>query len=195
MIPQLACWMLLAAASEPIQVDGTVRLTKAGPEVESVLVAGERTFVLSAYDPGLNEELRRLGGTRVRIRTPEVPRGETPMRVLGYQILGVSDGPLPRVGTLARMAGSRELLFVSERGIARRLPSSWSRKMGRLIGAKLWIQGEVRDGMLRPSRFRLLRSPPDRRARKRSDEGAESENGAVRRRSGPGLRPARGDER
>lgn len=146
-----------------VELKGEVRVMKAGPTTRSVLESGGKNYVLTTYDPHTAEELRRLGGAVIRVQgvksEASLPPGDQ-LLVRSYRIMDVGDGRIPEVGTVARMAGSDQLLFVQDSGLAHRLPDSWSRRMKKLVGAKLWLLGEVTDDRMRPIRFQVLRSPP-----------------------------------
>lgn len=159
----LALLLTVAAPADlRVEVQGQVREAKVGPTTQAVLLADDKQYRLRTYDPGVREELLRLSGAVIKVvalkQEASLPPGNE-LLVQRYEIVQVADGEVPQLGTLARMADTGVLLFVDDQGVARRLPESWNRKMARLVGARMWVVGEAQDGLLQPTRFKVLRSP------------------------------------
>ena len=178
----LTLGVALALASQPpapqirpISVQGKVREIGGGPggRPQALLVGADARHVLTALDPDLRIELRRLAGAVIEVSgVVGDPRVAAKDHVLvdRYEIIEIGKGIVPRVGRLAmlQVGTDRRLVFVDESGRADLLPEGWSRRMGRYAGAKVWIVGRRdKDGSFRPQRFSILRGP-----RKEQQRGA-----------------------
>ncbi len=157
----------------PISVQGQVREVGGGPggRPQALLIGVDTRHVLTALDPDLRIELRRLAGAVIKVSgVVGDPRVAAKDHVLvdRYEIVEIGKGIVPRVGRLAMLqVGPQErLVFVDESGQADLLPQGWSRRMRRYAGAKVWMVGRRdKDGSFRPQRFSILRGPRKERVR------------------------------
>lgn len=143
---------------------GKVQEVSGGPGGRSraiLLTQDGEQVSLHPLRPGDRRELVRLSGLRVRIRGApgQSEWGPSNVRVADYEILDIGGGIKPRVGHIALLErdGGTRLLFVDGTGRADMLPASWTRKMRRHVGSKVWMAGPVKDGVFSPSRFAVLR--------------------------------------
>jgi hypothetical protein len=146
-------------------VTGAVREVVAAGRTRAELKSDDgRTLVLRGFTPADDDELRRLSGAKIRARVqekdPGLPATGGYVRVEHYEILEVGGGETPRIGLLAEITigNERRLIFVDEQGTADLLPSGWTKKMSRHVGAKMWITGQRRGTTFQPLKHAILRT-------------------------------------
>lgn len=157
----------LPSAPQPtnVELEGKVREVRGGQgtATQAILELDDRRSFALHGQAALDEvELRNLAGARVRIRgikdDPRLQAGSH-LLVLGFEILDVGGGVAPRLGRLARLSlgGKERLLFVEDSGRASLLPAGFAAKLGRSVGARVWMVGTESGNELVPTRFAILR--------------------------------------
>lgn len=150
-----------------VELTGQVKEVGAGGLKRSaaVLAANDgEQYTMHAVTSEGAEELKRLAGVKIAIRgvknDPRLPRGRH-ILVEHYEIVDVGKGVVPRIGVIAKVdvGGKSRLLFVDDKGRADPLPSGWSKKMTRHVGAKVWMVGVGEGESFKPRRFSILRAP------------------------------------
>ena len=152
-----------ALADEPFIAEGKIReVTGPGRSRAMLVTADNKSFTLESPSAGLKEELLRLSGVTVRLRSQpraaDTPEG-VPLQVQGYEILDVGGGVVPTIGYLAMLETGTEsrMLFVTEDGRASLLPKTWTSRLVSHVGAKIWLVGQKDKDELRVKRFSILR--------------------------------------
>ena len=100
-------------------------------------------------------QLRRHPGVKVRV--PGLLEPSSRVAVDRFDILDIGGGVVPRLGTLAALAGEARLLFVADDGQATFLPAGFTAKLKDQVGARVWLVGTQRGEKLQVSRFAVLR--------------------------------------
>lgn len=135
---------------------GTVREVVGGPSSRAELAAEDgQTYVLRGRSADDDVELRRLAGVKVRVHGLLEPSSR--VAVDRFDILDIGGGVVPRLGTLAALAGEARLLFVADDGQATFLPAGFTAKLKDQVGARVWLVGTQRGEKLQVSRFAVLR--------------------------------------
>lgn len=148
----------LAALAQDVRV-GTVREVVGGPGSRAELSAEDgKTYVLRGLTGDLDEELRRLAGTKVKLSGALEP--DSRFAVHRYDILDVGGGLVPRLGVIAEltMGEAKRLLFVDDAGVATFLPNGFTAKLKDQVGARVWVVGTMKSDKLQVTRFGILRS-------------------------------------
>lgn len=154
-----------ALAAKPTTVSGTVREVAGGPAGQSAVelkTDDGRTLSLRGRTPPEEDELRRLSGVKVRIEGMVDENVAGIVQVERYEILDIGGGVIPRLGMLAAidLEGQRRLIFVDEQGNADLLPTGWTAKMAKNVGAKMWMVGARKGKSFQPTRHAILRPSP-----------------------------------
>ena len=171
-------WVLVAIASTPVfaqdeltAIEGKVLLTGSAPFCEVVIQdrASGTTYKINGH---WTRELKKLHGVIVRVRgaaaEPEAESADSESKVLlpiflviDYEIVDVGSGQKPFVGYL-HLNGHGLTLHV--RDFARPLRIRTSERLQEifsgLVGAKLWVVGELEEGTIKVARFGVITKPP-----------------------------------
>ena len=157
----MSLFVCLSPSSQVMADDtrtGTVREVVGGPRSRAELAGDDgNTYVLRGISEGLDEELRRLAGVKVKLMGVTDSSGR--LAVDRYDILDVGGGLVPRVGVIAQlpMGGEKRLIFVDDAGNADFLPNTFTAKLKDSIGARVWLVGTTKNDKLQVSRFAILR--------------------------------------
>jgi hypothetical protein len=161
----LAFVALPAWADEGFVAEGKIReVTGPGRSRAMLITDDNKSFTLESRSKGLNEELVRMSGIKVRLRAEARPAGTpegVPLQVEGYDILDVGGGVVPTIGYLAMLEGGSEkrMIFVTEDGRANLLPRTWTQRLVSHLGAKVWLVAQKEKDELVVRRFSILRVP------------------------------------
>ncbi len=152
-----------ALADGAFVAEGKIREVTGPGRSRAILVTDDnKSFTLESPSAHLQEELLRLSGVKVRLRseprTADTPEG-VPLQVRAYEILDVGGGVVPTIGHIALLEAGAEkrMIFVTEDGRASLLPKTWTDRLVSHVGAKIWLVGQKEKDELRVRRFSILR--------------------------------------
>jgi hypothetical protein len=155
-----------AQAEKPLTLTGTIREVAggaAGRSAAEIKTDDGRALTLRGHTAADDDEIKRLGGMKVRVFAtegdPGLPQGY--LRVERYEIVDVG-GSVPRIGMLAEIEieGQKRLIFVADDGTADLLPEGWLKKMAKHVGAKMWMIGTRGRTGFQPAKHGILRPGP-----------------------------------